>query len=265
MAHVLPIYCRLFDPHTIKGFYVGVWMEHNRCFKIFIPSTVRVRIADTVIWSPHVSLKIHIPIKDEIIRRAIDDLCTTIQLSLKNNILTPEGTTSRKTMLDIIEIFNNWYLRDPPNKPPTYTNVLRVKVWSKDTTIVPRVQLHTNDTTRAPRVKPSAATTSPQPTLQRSKRICNLVKTIVSHNINETILLSALEEKFISEIMNINAVLNPTIGNLLELHQLLKTSESKPWRYEAFNEFARLAQGSKKRTIKVTNTIHFISPNQKPN
>ena len=65
-------------------------------------------------------------------------------------------------------------------------------------------------------------------------------------------------------MMNINAVLDPTTGDLLELRQRLKTPEAKLWRYGAFIELARLAQGSKKGTIKVTNTIHFISPNQKP-
>ena len=65
-------------------------------------------------------------------------------------------------------------------------------------------------------------------------------------------------------MMNINAVLDPTTGYLLELRQLLKTPGFKLWRDGAFNELAHLAQGSKKRTIKGTNTIHFISQNQKP-
>ena len=65
-------------------------------------------------------------------------------------------------------------------------------------------------------------------------------------------------------MININAVLDPTTGDLLELYQLLKTPEAKIWIYGAFDELARLAQGRKKRTIKGTNTIHFISPNQKP-
>ena len=95
MAHVLPTDCRLFDPHAIKGFSVGVTMEHYRWFKIFIPSTGGVFIADTVIWFPHSSLKLPIPYKYELICSAIDYLLTTIQSSMKNNILPPEGTTYR--------------------------------------------------------------------------------------------------------------------------------------------------------------------------
>ena len=64
--------------------------------------------------------------------------------------------------------------------------------------------------------------------------------------------------------MNINTVIDSTTGDLLELRQLMKTTEDKLCIYKEFNKLARLAQGSKKRTIKITNTIHFISPNQKP-
>ena len=73
-----------------------------------------------------------------------------------------------------------------------------------------------------------------------------------------------MEETFIYKTMNINVVLDPTTVDLLEIRQLLKTPEAKQWRDRAFNELVRLEQGSKKRTIKCTNTINFILPNQKP-
>ena len=59
---------------------------------------------------------------------------------------------------------------------------------------------------------------------------------------------------------NINVFLDPTTGDLLEIHQLLKTPEAK--RDGTLNELTSLAQGKKKRTIKGINTIHFISPNK---
>ena len=129
------------------------------------------------------------------------------------------------------------------------TDVPRVKVQSKDPTRVPRVQLHLNDTTRSPRVQPPAATPSPQPTLIQSYRIHDLSKPIVSHNINSTVHLSSMEEHFISDMMNINVVLDPTTGYILELHQLLKTPDTKLWRDGAFNELSHLSQGSKKKNI----------------
>ena len=142
LAHVLPIYRCLFELHAIKGLYVGVAMENYRCFKIFISSTGRVRISDTVIWFPHGSLKLPIPYNDELLCSAIDNLYTTIQSSMKKNILPPESTTYIKTLLELNEIFKNCYLRNPNTKTPTPTKVPRVIVQSKDTTIVPWVQLH---------------------------------------------------------------------------------------------------------------------------
>ena len=113
-------------------------------------------------------------------------------------------------------------------------------------------------------VQPPAATPSPESTLQISKHIQNLSNNIVSHNAYATIHQSDLEEKIISDMMNINAILDQTTIDLLELRQLLKTPENKLWMYGAFNELELLAQGSKNQTNKFTNTINFISPNQKP-
>ena len=132
----------LFYPHEIKFLSIGVAMKHYHCFKIFIPSTGRVHISDTVRWFPHGSIKPSIPFKDELLHRSIDDLRTTIQSSVKNNILPHEGTTSKKTLLDLNDIFNHCNLRYPPNKPPTPTDVPRVIVQSNDPTIVPRVKIH---------------------------------------------------------------------------------------------------------------------------
>ena len=63
MAHVLPIDHHLFGTHAIKGFSVCFAMEHHRYFKIFIPSTGGVHIAETVGLFPHGSLKLPIPSK----------------------------------------------------------------------------------------------------------------------------------------------------------------------------------------------------------
>ena len=52
-----------------------------------------------------------------------------------------------------------------------------------------------------------------------------------------------MEEKFMSDMMNIKTVLDPATGDLLELCQLFKTPEAKLCREEAFNKLARLAKG----------------------
>ena len=136
----------------------------------------------------------------------------------------------QKTLLDLNTIFKNRDLHYPPTKPPTRTNAPRVKVQSKDPTIVPRMKIHSNDTNRVPRVQPLADTTSTQQTLIRSKRIRKLSKPIVSHNADSIIHLSVLEENLISDMMNINTILGPTTGYILELCQLLETPGAKLWR-----------------------------------
>ena len=86
-------------------------------------------------------------------------------------------------------------------------------------------------------VQPPAATPSPQIPIWRSMCTRNLSKPTVSHNVNSTIHISSLGGGggVISYMMNINAVLEPTTGDLLELRQLLKTLESKLCRDLAFN------------------------------
>ena len=163
LAHVLPHNRCSFELHTIKGFSVGVAMEHCCCFDIFIPSTGEVRIDDTVRWFPHVSLKLPIPTKDKFLRRSIDDLHTTLQLYVKNNSLPSKGTTSRENLLFLNENLKNFNLCDTPTKTPTPNDVPKVIFQSKDATIVPRVQPHSNNTTRVTRVQPPDTTTSPQP------------------------------------------------------------------------------------------------------
>ena len=76
-------------------------------------------------------------------------------------------------------------------------------------------------------MQPQAVTSSPQLALKLSKRIVNLSKPTAPHNANATIRLSAMEEKFIYETMNINVVLDPTTVDLLEIRQVLKTPEAE--------------------------------------
>ena len=140
LYHLLPIDCCLFGPHSIKGFSIDIAMEHYRCFKLFIPSTVGDCIADTVRWFPYGSLKLPIPYKSKLLCSSIDDLRNTLQLSVKNNILPPEGNTYKKILLDLNSIFNNCNLRDTTTKPPKPTDIPRAIVQAEDTTIVPRVQ-----------------------------------------------------------------------------------------------------------------------------
>ena len=110
LVHVLTINRCLFKLHAINGFSIGVAMEHYWCFKIFIPSISRFLIADTIRWFPHGSLKLPTPSRDELLHSAIDDLCDTLQLSMKKisyHLKTPHPENPCLTLIppSIIETY----------------------------------------------------------------------------------------------------------------------------------------------------------------
>ena len=40
-------------PHGVEAFYVGPALSHYRSFEVFVPSTGKVRVTDTLAWFPH--------------------------------------------------------------------------------------------------------------------------------------------------------------------------------------------------------------------
>ena len=160
LAHILPADRRSFDTHAIKGFSVGPAMEHYRCFKIYIPSTGGVRIADTVRWFPHGDLKMPIASKDALLQATLADLRSTLKSSVKNNILPPEGTTSRTILLQLHDIFKN---NDTPNRPSPEPTAIPTAP-SKDPIHVPRVapgQVPRVVPTQVPTAIPTAPSKAP--------------------------------------------------------------------------------------------------------
>ncbi|GFH50519.1 hypothetical protein CTEN210_06995 [Chaetoceros tenuissimus] len=86
-------------------------------------------------------------------------------------------------------------------------------------------------------------------------------------NEREEVLLSACEEEFIKTQFDkhyLNAVLDEETGKLLELRELLKGKDGKRWSEGSYQELSRLHTGCKKRGIKGTNTIEFITPEEIP-
>ena len=45
-------------PHGVPAFYVGPAFKHYRCYTVYIPSTNRLRIVDTVAWLPYTNERI---------------------------------------------------------------------------------------------------------------------------------------------------------------------------------------------------------------
>eukprot|EP00979_Chaetoceros_neogracilis_P016968 scaffold10166_cov289-Chaetoceros_neogracile.AAC.1 len=85
---------------------------------------------------------------------------------------------------------------------------------------------------------------------------------------NSTVEISPAEEEFIRQhVANmdvINSVMDPDTGKEQELKDLLKTKDKKHWEGGSFKELARLAQGSKRRSLQGTDTIDFITRSEMP-
>ena len=66
------------DPHGKPGFYIGPSLPHYRCFRVFLPDTMHIRVTDTASWQPH---HLHMPgsSSSELLEAAITDLGTCIQ------------------------------------------------------------------------------------------------------------------------------------------------------------------------------------------
>jgi hypothetical protein len=47
-----PLNRATWDPHGVRGFYVGPALSHYRCYDVYIPATKRVRTSDTLSWHP---------------------------------------------------------------------------------------------------------------------------------------------------------------------------------------------------------------------
>jgi hypothetical protein len=90
------------DPHGVKGFYLGPAPLHYRCFNVWVPETNRVRVSDTLSWHPK---QFHMPGSNpsEIVASAISDLIAALELVSAPLLPPPPGFDS----LDISTIIPN--------------------------------------------------------------------------------------------------------------------------------------------------------------
>jgi hypothetical protein len=275
LAHVLPSDRTSFGPHAIAGYAIGPAMEHYRCFKIFIPTTGRIRIADTVKWFPHGDLKLPIASKEALLHASIQDLSATIKSSIKNGILPPDGTTNRQTLLDLHHLFNNKAQPAPTTAP---AEVPRVSRPTHPTAALPKKPTPKQPANALPRVVPSP--TAPTPAaiqahartlrMQRRDLLRNRLtvhKSARTPQIATANSLAITNDALIQQLVSpdlAHAVLNPITGKLEEYRKLQSGADSTNWVRGMFNELARLAQGSKLQNKTGTNTIAFKHPNELP-
>ena len=67
LTHIRPENRKSWDPHAAEGFYLGPALHHYRCHRVWMTKTAAERIANTVKWLPHNSIKMPVPSRESII------------------------------------------------------------------------------------------------------------------------------------------------------------------------------------------------------
>ena len=87
LAHVKSKVRKTWAPHALDGYYVGPAMDSYRCYTVYLPSTGRTRIIDTLTWLSE-KHKIPIATPTDLLRASLKDLSSVLQ-QLKTPSETP--------------------------------------------------------------------------------------------------------------------------------------------------------------------------------
>ena len=288
--------------HSEDGWYVGPSPDHYRCVSCYIPSTHRVRHADTVQFFPKVIPFPSVTLED-FLRQATSDIISILQ----NPPTIPTlkcGADTQNAVLELAKILNR-AVPDPapiqpitPSLPPPITpepSPVQPNV-TQHPVSPPRVVTPTDTPTDTPtslpvslpRVYPPPKPTAskhissptqsdltniiinalkrnaPQPTHHPSHRY-NL-RTRRHHGTNFRHLATqnlVAQHVFAQQHSSALHIINPSTGKKENLDSLLKGPERDRWLQAASNEFGRLAQGNK-FGVKATDTIDFIPQSDVP-
>ena len=72
LIHEKPLVRETWDPHAVKGWYMGPAVQHYRCFCVYAVKTNEERIADNVAWFPAIFYMPQSSPYDTIIEAAYD-------------------------------------------------------------------------------------------------------------------------------------------------------------------------------------------------
>jgi hypothetical protein len=213
------------DPHGVKGWFLGPAMEHYRCYWCYITATQAERVSDTVEFFPSDSTTPRLsPHKAAIVTG--ETLTTAL-----NNTIVPVDANTREVITTVLQqLAEIYHIALAPASPRVAT--------------IPAVYA-------SPRVATS-------PTHDASLRVATDPAPVAAHTRSATTMAINLQQGWA------NAVMHPVTGVAMEYHQLITNPITKAaWQLSAANEFGRLAQGVRGR-IKGTNTIKFIQADELP-
>lgn len=93
-----------FGAHGTKGYYVGPALEHYRCYKVWIPSSRRIRIIDTIEFFPHDFAMPALSSADAA-TRAAHDLTQALRKPHPAGPLQPVSTELHSQLQQLADIF----------------------------------------------------------------------------------------------------------------------------------------------------------------
>eukprot|EP00804_Cyclotella_cryptica_P014825 CCRYP_015027-RA/>CCRYP_015027-RA protein AED:0.12 eAED:0.12 QI:0/0/0/1/0.2/0.16/6/0/1256 len=261
--HIKPTRRRSWGEHASNGWYIRTSHKHYRTHVVFVKTTRKTRISDTLYFKHKYLTQPTLTQADAIVQ-AYRDLIHAIRgTATSNNRVHMEAISKMQEVLE-----------------PRHTNVIESPHAPS-----PRVQRTVPTQQQPPRVREDTSTATPTPTIvvarpqptlsppasdslrkQDEQSIAERVRARRrGTNTPSTPNPESIAERVKQRRMEAAApVLDHNTGQLLEYRALLRHPKySDAWNLSAANEFDRLAQGKTER-VKGTNTIAFISETDVP-
>ena len=109
--------------HAVEGWYIGPSFEHYRCYRVWVPTTTRERICDTVIWYPR-RCPIPTVTTADLVLAAARDLLQALQTRVTDSPLATLTDSQVAALRELSRILHNSALdNDDPNVLPPDTAI----------------------------------------------------------------------------------------------------------------------------------------------
>jgi hypothetical protein len=245
VVHKKPDKRNSWDPRGSTDWYVGEAPHHYRCWTIYVSKTNAERIGDTVAFFPQRGKMPTLSSHESAVKAALQ-LTEALAKPQPPGPFAPMDTSTLSALGHLSDIFSATINAPIPIKTPTAPPRVPTQP-----TAPPRVPIRATP----PRV-PKSHVLHRYPT--RSSHRALAVQSII---INECIRFRAAAQGIAPPPVDptthaamINAIVDPTTGQLLEFRHLIADPKTRPtWMTAAANEFGRLMYGLA-RGITGTNT-----------
>ena len=92
------------DFHGKEGFYIGPSLDHYRCVKVYLPTTKRVRDADTVKFFPKTAPYPNVTMED-FLQQSVEDIITILNKPLQQFPSLEQGNKTKNAISKMANMF----------------------------------------------------------------------------------------------------------------------------------------------------------------